>query len=347
MKKLDTIFFNVTEACNLRCSFCYANAKQSNNSDSQKNELSLSEIGILAAEGKELGADRVNLSGGEVFLRRDWIDIFKIFDSLDYSIEFSSNGTLINREIASELGKYSNVGFLISLDGDREKHELIRGVPGCFDKTVKAIQILQEMQVPCQINTVINKINYSSVPFLTRFSRDYAVSLRLTLLNCSTGRGKESKNNALDTEQIVNLIKYCHEVRLRGSRLFLNLPPMMLPPEDIIPIGNPSCGWANGLCGVFSNGNVSVCALAGEHPELVAGNIRESSLKDIWLNSVLFNELRKLKSQDLTGVCGICRLREICGGACRLAAYMSSNSFLGPCSICQEFYDKGLIDFDS
>jgi len=341
--KLDTIFFNLTEACNLKCSYCYANAKQGGNNHTPKNELNLNEISILAAEARELGAERVNLTGGEVFLRKDWFKVFKIFDSLDFSIEFSSNGTLIDQKIADELGKYSNVGFLISLDGDKETHELMRGVPGSFDKTMKGIQLLEKVQIPCQINTVINKANYSSVPFLTKFSRDKDISLRLTLLNCSTGRGKESKGLALDTDQIANLIKYCHEVRLRGSRLFLNLPPLLLPPEDIIPIRNPSCGWANGLCGILPNGDISVCALAHEHKELVAGNIRERSLKDIWLNSALFNELRGLNSQNLEGVCGKCTFREICGGACRLSAYMNSSSFLGPCSICQEFYDKGLV----
>jgi radical SAM protein with 4Fe4S-binding SPASM domain len=342
MSELHTLFFNITHTCNLRCIHCYANAR---NAEKQRKEdaLSLKEIDNLATEAKELGAERVVLSGGEPFLRKDWFEIFKTFNSLDFTVAFSSNGTLINRKIALSLSKFGNVEFLISLDGDRNKHELMRKVPGSFNKTLKAIKLLQEMEIPVQINCTINKVNYSSVPFLTKFSRDWGLSLRLTLLNSSAGRGKEIKDNTLTTEQIVNLINYCHEIRLRGSRVFLNLPPLLLPPEDIIPIGNPSCGWANGLCGVFPNGNVSICALAHEHPELMAGNIRNHSFKEIWLNSPLFNELRSLETQKLEGVCKICSFREICGGGCRLSAYKNHGSFLAPCAICQEFYNKGLV----
>ncbi|MDW7727942.1 MAG: radical SAM protein [Candidatus Methanoperedens sp.] len=343
MQRLQTIFLNVTDACNLRCSHCYANAKKSRKQCQDESELNLDEITNLAVEAKKLGAERVNLTGGEPFLRKDWFEIFKIFNSLDFLVGFSSNGTLINRKIASCLSKFTNVEFLISLDGDRENHELMRGVPNSFDKTIKAIRLLQDMKIPLQINTTINKANYSSVPFLTKFSRDEDLSLRLTLLNCSTGRGKENKDKALSTEQIVNLINYCHEVRQRGSLVFLNLPPLLLQTEDIIPIGNPSCGWAKGLCGVLPNGNVSICALAYEHSELSAGNLRENSLEEIWLSSNLFNDLRKLETQELEGICGKCRFRDICGGGCRLSAYLNYNSFLGPCSICQEFYDKGLL----
>lgn len=342
MPNLHTLFFNVTHACNLRCVHCYANAGNEKIYRGES-ELNLDEISNLATEAKELGAERVILSGGEAFLRKDWLEIFKIFHELDFSVAFSSNGTLINREIVHKLRRFGNVEFLISLDGDKEKHELMRGVPNSFDRTVKAIQLLQEMKIPVQINCTINKANYSSVPFLTKFSRDKKLSLRLTLLNCSTGRGKEIKDKVLNIEQIVNLINYCHEVRLRGSFVFLNLPPLLLPTEDVIPIGYPSCGWANGLCGVLSNGDVSICTLAHEHSELMAGNIRESSFKEIWPNSKFFNELRRLKTQKLKGICSVCSFREICGGGCRLSAYLNYGSFLAPCAICQEFYAKGLL----
>ncbi len=343
MSALHTLFFNITHSCNLRCIHCYANAG-STAKHRAEDTLNLREIGNLAAEARELGAERVVLSGGEPFLRKDWFKIFKIFRSLDFTVAFSSNGTMINRRVAHNLGKFSNVEFLISLDGDREEHELMRGIPESFNRTVRTIQILQEANIPVQINCTINRVNYSSVPFLTKFSRDRELSLRLTLLNSSAGRGKEIRDNTLSTEQIADLITYCHEVRLRGSRVFLNLPPLLLPPEDIIPIGTPSCGWAKGLCGVLPDGNITICALAHEHPELMAGNIRDSSFKELWLGSSLFNELRRLETPELEGVCRLCRFRDICGGGCRLSAYKNYGSFLAPCPICQEFYDKGLIE---
>jgi hypothetical protein len=45
----------------------------------------------------------------------------------------------------------------------------------------------------------------------------------------------------------------------------------------------------------------------------------------------------------LGGICGRCPLRQVCGGACRLAAYTQTGDFTAPYAICQRFFDLGYV----
>lgn len=340
---LHTLFFNVTNRCNLTCRHCYVNSSPL---ETRKNELSLDKISNFAREAKDLGAVRVIVSGGEPFIREDILEIFRIFDSMDYSIAVSSNGTLIHPEAITKLRELKNLAFQISLDGDQKQHELLRGISGCFQKTISGIYYLKKGKIPVQINSVICKGNYLDVPFLVKFSRDFDIPIRLTLLNPLVGRGKYMKKQVLNVQEIQRLIQFVHGVRKLGSRVYLNLPPILLPPEDIVDAGGPSCGWARSMCGILHNGDVSICVLAHDYPELIVGNLKEEQFGSLWLKSALFKRLRTLKPTDLKGICGMCPIKKECGGGCRLLAYMKYGDFSGPNPICETFYESGFLDLN-
>ncbi len=144
--------------------------------------------------------------------------------------------------------------------------------------------------------------------------------------------------------EVLALREYCHEVRKLGSRVFINLPPLLQYPEDIIPIRSPSCGWTKSYCGITYDGHVTICGVAGADESLYVGNILEESFVDIWRNAPLFNYLRKLSHKHLSGICSRCAYKSDCGGACRLSAYKGAGDFTAPYSMCQAFYDAGVVD---
>jgi radical SAM protein with 4Fe4S-binding SPASM domain len=168
--------------------------------------------------------------------------------------------------------------------------------------------------------------------------------VRFSLLNPYNGRGEVVSPLALGVEQISALRDYCHEVRLRGSQVFINLPPLLLDPSDIVPIRSPSCGWTKSYCGITHDGYVTICGVAGADKSLHVGNILEDSFADIWNDAPLFRKLRSLETSSLTGICARCAYRDICGGACRLFAYKSTGDFTASYGLCQAFYDKGAVD---
>lgn len=336
--KLHTLHFNITNTCNLSCSFCYINAVKEKTIN-----VPLDRIQSLAKEAKFVGCEKVIISGGELFARRDWFDICYAFDQQDIAVSLVTNGTLINDDRIEKLMTLRNLSILMSIDGAQQNHDKIRGMEGAYSKTISALKSCLKAGLDVQVNATVIKTNKKDVVHLAILSLEHNVSLRLSLLNPYNGRGINLSPDALDVVEILELRNFCHKLRKRGSKIFLNLPPLLLHPEDVVPIRSPSCGWTESYCGITHDGNVTICGVAGADETLHQGNIMENSFSDIWQNSELFNTLRSYKASDLKGICGRCKLSDACGGACRLSAYKRSGDFKASYQMCQTFYDFGLI----
>jgi radical SAM protein with 4Fe4S-binding SPASM domain len=136
----------VTRRCNARCSFCfYAPAGRG-----EAPELSLEETERVSSSlGKLLW---LAFSGGEIFLRRDIADLARVFyrHNRPALILLPTNGLLTNtiREQTEAILKScpeSAVVVKLSLDGTREVHDSLRGVPGAFDRTLETYHALREL----------------------------------------------------------------------------------------------------------------------------------------------------------------------------------------------------------
>jgi radical SAM protein with 4Fe4S-binding SPASM domain len=331
---LDKIFYNITHNCNLKCHYCYAKSDNS----IYANHLSLTEIATLAKDAKECGAAQVLLSGGEPFVRSDWFEIFQIFKDLDFAISISSNGSLISPDLAERLSGNNAPVFQISFDGSDLTIDTICKHSHISEKIRTGIEILINNGFKVQLNCVLHLTNYADLPYLVQYSYEKNIPLRITLLNLNYGRGLESEPLAISLRQLTKVIRAMHVARKANPLVELNLPPLLLHPDDWFTI-SPSCGWAQHLCGIMCNGDVTICGLSIGAANLVAGNIREKCFQDIWHNSALFSELRSLTHKSISGVCKKCPFLEACGGSCRLNAFMESNNFCAPNHLCQSYYE--------
>ncbi len=336
--RLDTLHFNSTKTCNLGCVFCYDKAVRG-----RTENLPLKVVREIAQDAVDLGARRVILSGGEPMARKDWRDVAEVFDSLGFEVSLATNGTLINGDVANFLLKLRKLSISISLDGGPEFHDRVRRQIGAYESTIGGLKALKARGIKFDLNATLYKENVNEIKHLTKISRDYDCDMRLSLLH-PNGRGKEMADLCLSPEEIFRIREYCHVMRKNfGVKVFLNLPPLLQYLDEIIPGRGTACGWAENFCGVLANGDVSICGVASDEPELVAGNVHEKRFKDIWATAALFKYTRSLKTKDLKGICGPCPFNSICGGACRLSAYKEENDFQAPYELCQRFYDQGFI----
>jgi MoaA/NifB/PqqE/SkfB family radical SAM enzyme len=159
------LIFGVTNACNSRCLTCF----NWQLTDAEKDELSLDEIEKIVASMPHTLLTLV-LTGGEVFLRRDLLDIIRIFEKhVDPQFLAIPTNGIQYREIAESVRKIvtlfkNNVAINISLDGIGDLHDTIRGVKGNFDKVEKLYALLAEVKrshpnLSLGINTVLNNLN--------------------------------------------------------------------------------------------------------------------------------------------------------------------------------------------
>jgi Fe-coproporphyrin III synthase len=129
----------ITYNCNARCVMC--DIWKIKNSP----ELSIEEYRKLPKTLKD-----VNISGGEPFLRKDIVDIVKIVTETcpKARIVISSNGflpDLIEKKMKEILKIKSDIGIAISLDGYKEMHNEIRGIPGGWDKVMNTVNRLKQL----------------------------------------------------------------------------------------------------------------------------------------------------------------------------------------------------------
>ncbi len=154
-RHIDSIFrkrqpiqltFFLTRRCNANCSFCfYLSREEVRRNDAP--ELSSAEIEKMASSiGNLLW---LAFSGGEIFLRRDLVEVVGIFYTQNKPaiILLPTNGLLpevIYRNTAALLENCpkSIITVKLSLDGLEPIHDELRGVPGAFQKTLTTYTLL-------------------------------------------------------------------------------------------------------------------------------------------------------------------------------------------------------------
>ena len=239
-------------------------------------------------------------------------------------VVIGTNGLLIEEKMVVTLKESGVRGVGISLDSlDPRKHDSFRGMPGCWEKTVKGIKTCIRLGLPVILQTTVTDWNFDEIPALIQFaSEEGAQAFNLYYLVC-TGRGERLTDITPQQyeESLTGLIKAQASypgimVRAKcaphGSRIAHQLGLPFL--------GSAGCPAATSYLRITPEGDVTPCP----YLPLVAGNIREENLKLIWEDAVLFNELRGLQ---LKGRCGACEFRELCIG-CRARAWAINGDYL-------------------
>ena len=107
----------------------------------QTEELSTEKIHHIIDEAKNYGIKEILFTGGEPFLRKDVFDLCRYTHSKGLRSIITTNGVLIDNDIAEDIvnSKINHIHF--SLDGLEETNDFFRG-KGTFKKTIDAISIL-------------------------------------------------------------------------------------------------------------------------------------------------------------------------------------------------------------
>jgi len=146
-------------ACNLKCQGCYANSGRSDV------KLEWPILDRIITEAKQLWGIRfVVFSGGEPLIYhsagKDILDIVE--RNPDLLFLMFTNGTLLNKEIATRLARLGNLTPAFSVEGMRKRTDDRRGT-GVFDSVLNAIDHVREVGVPFGISVSVTRANYDEV----------------------------------------------------------------------------------------------------------------------------------------------------------------------------------------
>lgn len=154
------IAISLTNACNLSCYGCYANA-----SNKEEIKLPFEIVCRIIREIKELwGAKFVVLLGGEPFFYKDKNKgILELAEeNQDVLFLVFTNGTLIDDKLTEKLVKLGNITPAISVEGWQKETDSRRG-KGVFDKVEACIDNLSRAGIPFGLSITVTKNN---APFI-------------------------------------------------------------------------------------------------------------------------------------------------------------------------------------
>lgn len=146
-------------ACNCRCVMC--DIWKDN-----KNLKQLTEKDVIDLLGslKRLGTQQVLMSGGEALLNPNFFTFGKILNGQDIKVTLLSTGLTLEKH-ADQIVRHVN-DVIVSLDGDQETHDLIRNIPGAFQKLHDGVKALKKIDPFYKITarTVIHRLNFRKWP---------------------------------------------------------------------------------------------------------------------------------------------------------------------------------------
>jgi radical SAM protein with 4Fe4S-binding SPASM domain len=320
-------FFEITEACNLRCLHCEADAGRRD-----PEELTTEEALDAARQLAEAGCRQVNLTGGEPLLRRDWPALARGFADLGVEVTIASNGTLVDDGVILKMLDAGVRNVAVSLDGDRERHDALRasadGGP-TFDRAVRALGLLVASPLRTAAVTVVHRRNVGSLPRI----RDLLVGLGVELwqIQLAVPLGRLAARRAeyvLGAEEIRPLEdRLAALVDAGGIRVMIGDNIGYYGPREPKLRGAAAgreafftgCSAGVRVIGIRSNGDVKGCP---SHPaELAVGSLRREPFADIWGDAGRFSYNTAFREEELTGGCRGCAFGRICRAGCTTMAY--------------------------
>lgn len=308
------ISWNITLKCPLHCSHCYVDAGDHEGAD----VLSTQEAFSVIDQIRRTGSPIVVLSGGEPLARDDLCDIARYGTAKGLRMVIGTSGYLLDRRMAGLLFEAGIRAAAISIDSaDKGVHDTLRGMPGSWERAVQAVDHCREAGIGVQINMTAVRPSLDDIEGVVALGKDRGVRDFQVFLPVPTGRAAGS--SPLPPHEYEAVIRQVLLLHRDGD---VNLRPTCAPQfrriADEAGISNPA--WGRGCiagityCRIYANGDVTPCP----YLPVRVGNVREMPFDEIWTSSPVFAALRD--PARLTGKCGRCDYRDVCGG-CRARAY--------------------------
>ena len=155
--------FAIDYACNLNCQHCFDKTLIK---EGFHKKMMLQDYQKVAKEAMKLGCTYFGFQGGELFLRKDYLEIIKSVFPQKNRITVTSNGFIVDEKKIKELKNIGVDYMIFSVDsGIPEEHDKFRGVKGSYDKVMNAIKICKKLKMNYTINTTVSHFNIKSEGF--------------------------------------------------------------------------------------------------------------------------------------------------------------------------------------
>jgi SynChlorMet cassette radical SAM/SPASM protein ScmF len=347
MPTINTLYFYLTEGCNLACRHCWIEPKF----DATGNHYPTLPVELFETairEAKPLGLSGVKLTGGEPLLHPHFTRLLEIVRREELRLIIETNGLLCTPEIAAEIAKSPDRFVSVSIDGsDAATHEWVRGVPGSFKAARQAVHNLVVAGIRPQVIFTVMRSNAGQVDAIVHMAEELgAASLKFNVVQ-PTARG-EKLHKDQETLNVAELIELGRHVELElapktNLRVFFDYPQAFRALNRIAR--GDGCGVCGilGILGVLASGHYALCGIGEQVPDLVFGEVGKDMLEVVWRENAILKALREGLPKRLEGVCSHCLMKWRCLGSCVAQNYYRKGSLWAPNWFCEQAEEAGLF----
>ena len=331
--------FSLTYHCNSRCTMCNFWKTQKH-----PDELSFSDIKNVLNQLKSFGIQKISYTAnGELFTRKDIVDIFEYTRSLDIDFAINTNGILITNQMAKQLSTLKPYNIIIGLDTINDSiYQQMRGLKNGVKQVKEAIYHLKANGLSnITIGCVISKNNIDHLIDLAEFVKHEKLSaLRFTALQFR-GFNKKWTQNEMNyyqsdfffqklNKEVSKLLIFQkkHSIVSNLPHYLRQLPMYYRDHRNFHPL---PCITGFYILKLLPHGEVSLCQLCG--PGAVIGNVRKDRIEKIWHSE----RARKVRKNISEKKCVHCWL------SCHAEAnirFTSPYFFSGNFSVMKRYWDN-------
>jgi len=207
-RQINYVRLAVTDRCNLRCQYCMP--AHGIEIVPRQELLTYKEMYRVIRVLTELGVNKIRLTGGEPFVRKDFVGFLEMlsFNDLLEDINITTNGALIYKHIETleKLKKVKNINLSIdSLQADKF-NEITRRK--AFDEVFKTMEALEKSSMNLKLNVVVQSgINTNEITDFVRLTKEKDIAVRFIEEMPFNGKGQREMQEAWNYNKILNEIK--------------------------------------------------------------------------------------------------------------------------------------------
>jgi len=329
------VIWNLTRRCNLKCRHCYTVSADVDFPGELSPEQAMQTL-------EDLGRFRIPaliLSGGEPLDRKDMFDIATRARKLVRVLALSSNGTKIHGEMADRV---AGIGFDyvgISIDGIGATNDWFRGVDGAFADALRGVRECKKRGIRVGLRFTLTEANHQHLPELIKLCDDEGVDKFYLSHLVYAGRG--DKNRGEDaahtrTRKALDLLMERAWTAASGGAYldivtgnndadagyFLRWVADNFSADQVAHVRAHLAAWGGNSSGL---GVANIDNLGRVHPDTywsdyTIGNVKTQPFSQLWTGGDKMLDLLRTRPRPLKGRCGICNLRDVCGGNTRIRA---------------------------
>jgi uncharacterized protein len=327
LSSINTVVFNITDSCNLRCKYCYADSTKGKNMSFEVIErtlkLVLDQTDLLNIQFTGNGEPLINY---KVLIKS--FDLVNKYRAKGKKIKISlqTNGTLISKEIAHVLRKEVD-RTIVSIDGPEEITNDFRihtNGEGAFNSIMNGIQILRDENVPHELSATIH--NYDLFKPVCEWLIENSTGMFAHNYIWAQGRGKLYKTNGISKQKkwagdhiwLMNRLIEHNSTQPNKliNRTIRQFVTNLVSRKRISKCHRSACGAGKELISVNAMGEIFPCH-AMTTPPLKVGDLNELSHEDITVihQNPMVESISKITVDNIEE-CRECEFKHVCGGTC-------------------------------